>query len=325
MREEHAQYAGWGRLPRLRRLRLGVATIAISGARGFIGAALSQALTQRGDRVLPLQRPSSERSPSQQPGIAWDPEAGQIEAAGLEGISALVHLAGEAIADRRWSEAQKARIKESRTRGTALLARTIVGLRSKPEVFISASAIGIYGDRGEAPIDETAPPGDDFLSEVCRAWEEAAKPAEEAGIRVVHVRFGLVLHPDGGVLGKLLTPFKLGLGGKLGSGQQYMSWVARSDVVRALLHVLDHKQLRGAFNITAPNPTRNAELTASLGRVLQRPTVFAVPGFAARALFGEMADGALLSGARVLPARLLESGFSFEQPELEPYLRQVLG
>jgi len=300
-----------------------VLNIALSGSSGFIGSALRNALEARGDRVLRLLRPGAASSHGGAE-IPWDPERGTIDLQALEGLDAVVHLAGEGIADHRWSEAQKARIKESRARGTKLLAETLSRLSNKPASFVSASAIGIYGDRGATPIDEQAPPGDDFLSEVCVAWEQAAQPAEAAGIRVVHARFGIVLDPEGGALAKLLTPFRLGIGGKLGSGQQYMSWVSRADTVRALLHVLDTQSLRGPVNVTAPMPVTNAQLTEALGRALHRPTIFSVPGFAARALLGEMAQVALLVGARVLPRALLDSGFSFQHAMLDPYLRQAL-
>lgn len=298
-------------------------SIAVTGSSGFIGAALCMALEARGDRVLRLMRGSA--LPGQQkPGIAWDPEAGTIDSAGLAGIDALVHLAGEGIAARRWSEDQKERIKKSRVRGTQLLAEALSQLSPRPRTFLCASAIGIYGDRGATPLDEQAEPGSDFLSEVGVAWEAAAQPAEQAGIRVAHARFGIVLHPEGGALAKLLPPFRLGVGGKLGNGRQYMSWIARSDAVRALLHILDTETLRGPINVTAPNPVTNAQLTEELGKALHRPTIFTVPGFAARALFGEMAQVALLSGARVLPRRLLETGFVFEQPALAGCLKAVL-
>jgi uncharacterized protein (TIGR01777 family) len=293
-----------------------MATVAISGASGFIGAALTRALRARGDRVRPLVRPGR----GAEDAIAWDPEVGTLDTAALEGVDAVVHLAGESIAGARWSDAQKARIRDSRIRGTGLLASALCGLAHKPEVWVSGSAIGIYGDRGDEPLDETSSLGQDFLAEVCVAWESAAQPAAAAGIRVVHPRTGIVLGPAGGALAKMLTPFKLGVGGRLGSGQQYMSWIALSDAVRGLMFMVDQRELRGPVNLTAPQPVTNAEFTRALGHALKRPTVLPVPGFAARLAFGELADVALLSGQRVLPRRLLAAGFSFEQPQLAPYL-----
>lgn len=301
-----------------------MSTIVVSGSSGFIGSALCEALEARGDRVARLVRPGR-RVATDQRAIAWDPERRTIDPGALEGVDAVVHLAGEGIADRRWTEAQKKRIRDSRADGTKLLAHALSQLAEKPALFLCASAVGIYGDRGATPLDELADPGRDFLAEVCLAWEQAAQPAEHAGIRVAHSRFGVVLDPAGGALAKMLPPFKLGLGGKLGSGEQYMSWIARSDAVRALLHLLDTPTLSGAINVTAPTPVTNAQLTAALGKALRRPTVFAVPGFAARAVFGEMAQVALLSGARVLPRRLLDSGFQFEHADLDAYLAGALG
>lgn len=300
-----------------------MATIAVSGSSGFIGSVLCSALERRGDHVVRLVRAAPGSVPKA-PGIAWDPERGTIDAAGLEGLDAVVHLAGEGVANRRWSEAQKQRIKQSRARGTALLAETLSRLARRPSVLVCASAIGIYGDRGAEPIDETSAPGSDFLAEVCVAWEQAAQPAHDAGIRVVHTRFGIVLDPSGGALGKMLPPFRLGVGGKLGGGEQYMSWVTRDDTVRALLHVLDTPGVHGPVNVTAPAPASNAQFTEQLGAALHRPTVFTVPAFAARALLGEMADVALLGGARVLPNVLTKSGFTFQDPALGAYLQRAL-
>lgn len=295
-------------------------TVAISGASGFIGAALAAALEAEGVRVRPLVRPGKQADDA----IAWDPRAGRLDRDALEGLDALVHLAGEGIANGRWTEAQKAELRESRVRGTSLLARALAELRHKPKVWISASAVGYYGDRGDEAVDERAPPGDDFLAELAVAWEGASAPAEQAGIRVVHARFGVVLHPSGGALKRMLLPFKLGVGGKLGSGRQYMSWVSREDTVRALSFLLERDDARGPYNITAPEPVTNAALTQALGAALHRPAFLPVPGPLARLALGEMADVALLRGARVLPTRLLESGFRFAHPELRAYLNEVL-
>jgi uncharacterized protein (TIGR01777 family) len=294
--------------------------VAITGASGFIGSALSRALSAHGSEVRPLVRPGK-TAPG---GIAWDPRAGTIDAAGLEGVDALVHLAGENIAAGRWTAAQKAELRASRLAPTELLARTLAGLKNKPAVWISASAIGFYGDRGDAPVDEHAGPGSDFLSELAMAWEGATAPAQEAGIRVVHARFGVALDPTGGALAKMLLPFKLGLGGRIGSGTQVMSWVAREDAIAALVFLLEQPGAQGPYNVTAPRPVTNAEFTSALGHALSRPTIFPLPGALARLALGEMADVALLKGARVLPARLLESGFRFTYPELGPYLAKAL-
>lgn len=295
-------------------------TIAISGASGFIGSALTEYLEALGHHVRPLVRPGRQV----RDGIAWDPERGEIDLAELEGVHALIHLAGENVADGRWTEAKKARIRASRVRGTELLANSLPKLREPPKVWVSGSATGFYGDGGSRELDESSGPGRDFLASVVVAWEEAAKPAVAAGIRVVHPRFGIVLSPEGGALAKMLTPFKLGLGGRLGSGEQYMSWIALLDAVRALVHLMDHEGLQGPFNVTAPEPVTNREFTRALGEALRRPTALPVPAAFMRLAFGEMADAALLSGARVKPRRLLESGFQFQHPALGELLDQLL-
>jgi uncharacterized protein (TIGR01777 family) len=297
-----------------------VRTIAISGASGFVGSALVARLTARGDRVRPLVRPGGRADD----GISWDPERGTIDLAQLEGLDALVHLAGENVGDGRWTAAKKERIRESRVRGTTLLADALGRLRARPKVWISGSAVGYYGDRGQDEVDEDGAPGSDFLAEVTVAWEAAAAPATAAGVRVVHPRFGIVLAPHGGALAKMLPPFKLGVGGKLGSGTQAMSWIALSDAVQALIFALDHDALRGPFNVTAPRPVTNAEFTRALGSALHRPTVLGVPGPLARLALGEMADVALLGGVRALPRRLVAAGFTFEHPELGAYLAEAL-
>jgi uncharacterized protein (TIGR01777 family) len=301
-----------------------VATIAISGASGFVGSALCHALLARGDRVRILVRPGAARVPSKTEAIRWDPARGEIDLAALVGVDAVVHLAGESVADGRWSDAQKQRIEQSRVKGTSLLARALAGLEQKPEVFLSASAVGFYGAHGGEPLAERDPAGSDFLAQVCIRWEAAADPARQAGIRVVHPRFGLVLHPSGGALAKMLPAFRLLVGGKLGSGAQFMSWVALSDTLAALCFALAQRELTGPLNVTAPEPVTNEAFTRALGAALARPALMTVPRFALRALFGEMAEVALLSGARVLPQKLLDHGFSFAHPELAPYLASVL-
>jgi uncharacterized protein (TIGR01777 family) len=304
-----------------------MATIAVSGSNGFVGAALVSALRARGDQVRPLLRPTASggfgaHDPASV--VRWDPARGELDSGALEGVDGVVHLAGESLANGRWTDAQKQRIEQSRTRGTRLLAEGLAGLTRKPQVLLSASAIGYYGDRGVAELDESAERGDDFLARLCAAWEEAAAPARAAGLRVAHPRFGVVLHPSGGALAKMLPLFRWGMGGALGDGAQFMSWIALADVVRALLFTLDQSALEGPVNFTAPTPVTNAELTRSLARALARPGFMQVPRFALRAVLGEMADAALLASAKVLPRKLLELGFSFEEPELEPYLRSVL-
>jgi uncharacterized protein (TIGR01777 family) len=294
--------------------------IAISGASGFVGTALTSVLKRRGDRVRPLVRPGNHA----EDGISWDPAHGSIDLAQLEGLDALVHLAGDGIADGRWTEAKKARIRESRVKGTTLLAGALSHLTAKPKVWLSGSAVGYYGDRGADVVDESGPAGSDFLASVAVEWEAAAAPAVGLGIRVVHPRLGIVLAPHGGALQKMLLPFKLGLGGKFGSGHQGMSWISLNDTVRALVHMLDHAELTGPVNVTAPAPVTNVEFTRALGAALHRPTVFAVPGPLARLALGEMADGALLGGVCALPNKLLATGFQFEQPNLARFLTQIL-
>jgi len=242
----------------------------------------------------------------------------------LNGFDAVVHLAGENIAG-RWSQAKKAAIRDSRIKGTRLLAETLTRANQPPRVMVSASAIGFYGDRGDVILDEKATMGSGFLADVCKEWEDATKPASDAGIRVVNLRIGVVLTPAGGALAKMLTPFKLGVGGIMGSGKQYWSWVAIDDVVGAIGHALTTESLFGPVNAVAPEAATNHDLTKTLGKVLSRPTIFPMPAFAARLALGEMADALLLSSARVSPMKLIESGYTFKYPSLESALRHVLG
>jgi uncharacterized protein (TIGR01777 family) len=243
----------------------------------------------------------------------------------LEGLDAVVHLAGENIADGRWTDEKKRRIRESRVQGTRALCEALAQLENKPKVLVCASAIGYYGDRGETLVDENSSAGGGFLSDVCQEWEQATEPARKAGIRVVNLRIGVVLSPKGGALAKMLLPFQMGAGGNLGSGKQYMSFVALDDVVGAIYHALTTESLSGPVNAVAPNPVRNSEFTKALGKVLHRPTIAPVPAFGARLLFGEMADALLLSSTRVAPTRLLESGYKFQCPDIDSALRHVLG
>jgi len=296
-------------------------TILVTGASGLIGSALIPVLTREGHRIIRLVR--AEPKPGEA-AIRWDPEAGILETAGLAGLDAVVHLAGENIAG-RWTTGKKARIRDSRVKGTRLLSESLARLPEPPNVLVCASATGYYGDRGEEPLQEESAPGSGFLAEVCREWEAAADAAVQRGIRVVHLRFGLVLSPKGGALARMLLPFRLGVGGIVGSGSQYWSWIALDDAVHAVHHALFTDTLRGPVNAVAPHPVTNREFTKILGRVLGRPTPFPVPAFAARFLFGEMADALLLASARVEPAKLLASGYRFRYPELEGALHHLLG
>ncbi len=306
----HRRYSGAGSMQ-----------IAIAGASGLIGSALAPFLTTGGHQVHTLVR-GRPTSPSE---IAWDPAAGKIDAERLAGCDALVNLAGEGIATRRWTAAQKERILTSRVESTTLLARTLAGLNPRPRVWVCASAIGFYGDRGDELLDEASRTGEGFLPDVCQSWEAATAPAADAGIRVIRIRFGIVLSPAGGALAKMLPPFRMGAGGRLGDGRQYMSWIALDDVVGAIHHSIMHDTLSGPVNGVGPHPATNLEFTKTLGRVLHRPTIFPMPAPVVRLAFGEMGDALLLSSARVRPARLLESGYAFRYPDLEAALRHLLG
>ena len=298
--------------------------ILVSGSTGLVGSALVPVLRSAGHEVIRLvRRPSAALGPDDAT-VQWNPETGELDGSRLEGIEAVVHLAGENIAARRWTAAQKARIRDSRVRGTALLSDRLANLAQPPATLVAASAIGYYGDRGDELLSEDSPSGNDFLSEVCRQWEAASLPAEEKGIRVVRLRLGIVLSPRGGALAKMLLPFKLGAGGKIGSGQQHLSWIALDDAVGALCQALTDSNLSGPVNAVAPNPATNLEFTKTLGRVLSRPTLFPMPALAARIAFGEMAEALLLGSTRVEPRRLAGSGYSFQYPTLEAALRHLL-
>jgi uncharacterized protein (TIGR01777 family) len=300
--------------------------IIVTGSTGLVGSALVRSLLAEGHEVTRMVRGDSQtfRAPGTA-AVRWNPEQGTIDAAELEGHDAAVHLAGEPVAGGRWTDEKKRRILDSRVKSTKLLAETLAGLREKPKVLVSASAIGFYGNRGGEVLHEESASGEDFLSEVCREWEKAALPASQAGIRVVHLRIGIVLSPDGGALAQMLTPFKLGIGGRIGSGSQYMSWIALDDVVGIIKHALDDEQVRGPVNTVAPHPATNDEFTKALGRALNRPALLPMPAFALRLALGrEMADALLLGGARVEPARLKATGYRFLYPELEGALRHVL-
>ncbi|MER6851158.1 TIGR01777 family oxidoreductase [Streptomyces flaveolus] len=293
--------------------------IAVAGASGLIGSALVRSLTADGHEVVRLVR----RAPRGADEVRWDPAAGHVDAAGLEGCDAVVNLAGAGVGDRRWSEEYKARIRDSRVLGTRALAGAVASLERPVRVFVNGSAIGFYGETGGRPVDESAPAGEGFLPSVCVEWEDAAAPAREAGVRTVFVRTGLVVARHGGAWGRLFPLFRAGLGGRLGDGSQYWSFVALHDEVAAIRHLLDRDDLSGPFNVTAPHPLTNREITAAMGRVLHRPTLFAVPAPVLRTVLGEM-SGDVLGSARVLPARLLESGFRFAFPEIEGAIRAAL-
>lgn len=298
--------------------------LVVSGSHGFIGSALVSSLTADGHRVIRLVRAERSSSAVAESEIVWNPEAAYVDTAKLEGKDALIHLAGEPIPG-RWTPKKKARILESRFQGTRLLAEALSHLTQPPQVFVSASAIGYYGDRGDEILREESPSGRGFLAQVCREWEAATEPAAKKGIRVVNLRMGIVLGKDGGALAQMLFPFRLGLGGRIGAGGQYMSWIALDDLVGAVQHVLATGSLRGPINAVAPNPVRNAEFAKTLGKVLSRPTIFPLPAFLVRLVFGQMGEEALLWGQRVEPARLKASGYAFRFPELDGALRHILG
>ncbi len=295
--------------------------IAVTGSTGLVGSALVAALEGRGHLVRRLVRHEVQDAERE---IRWNPDAGEIDAAELNGVDAVVHLAGENIAGGRWSEDFKRRILESRTKGTRLLAETLAGLELKPSVMVSASATGYYGNRGDEEVDELSPSGNGFLAEVCREWEAAAQPAHDADIRLVKLRIGPVLSPKGGALAKMLPPFKMCVGGVIGSGRQYFSWIALDDLVNAIIFALENESLVGPVNAVTPGAVTNREFTKTLGRVLGRPTILPMPAFAARLAFGEMADEMLLGGVRVAPHELTAANFKFAYPELEPALRHLL-
>lgn len=295
--------------------------VAITGSTGFIGRRLTDALRDAGHRVLPVVRPGSANVVGET--IKWDISAGRIDAHGLDGVDAVVHLAGQGIADSRWTDEQRRRILDSRVDGTTLLTGALAGLDHPPSVLLSGSAVGYYGDTGDRATDESGAAGDDFPATVCVAWERATAPAEDAGIQVTHLRTGVVQSTEGGALAKQLLPFKLGLGGRVGDGRQYISWIHVHDEVRAIVHLLT-AGVAGPVNLTAPNPVTNAEYTKTLGAALHRPTTI-LPMFGPRLLYGrDLADSLLLTSQRVVPVALEESGFTFEHPELDGALRDLL-
>jgi hypothetical protein len=299
-------------------VEVGPLRVVVTGSSGFIGTALTRALEARGDRVVRLTRGASANGPT------WDPDAGTISTVAFDGADAVVHLAGVGIGDKKWTPEQKRAVLDSRVKGTTLLADTLAELPAKPGVLVSGSAVGYYGDGGDTVLDESSPNGD-FLADVCRQWEACTQPAADAGVRVVNIRTGIVLHPDGGALQQLLTPFRLGLGGRIASGKQWMSWIALPDEVGAIIHALDHDTLRGPVDLTAPNPVTNAELTKTLGRVLHRPTVLPTPLLPLKLRYGaELVHALLVIGQRALPRKLEAAGYEFAHPELEGALQALL-
>lgn len=297
--------------------------IAISGSTGLVGSEFARLLEDNGHQAIPMLRTESSAN-SDGTEIHWDPSNGRLDPEQLEGLDAVVHLAGENIAARKWSSEQKERILQSRVQGTTLLAGALAKLKTPPTTFVSASAIGYYGAVRKEPLDESSDVGKDFLADVCKQWEECAQPAVAAGIRVVNMRIGVVLDRRGGALQKMLTPFKAGVGGKVGHGRQKMSWISNHDVVRAILFILENQELQGPVNVVSPQPVTNVEFTKALGRVLKRPTLFPLPALAVRLIFGEMGEKTILSDLEVHPKQLLAHGFSFSHPDLDSALRYSL-
>jgi uncharacterized protein len=294
--------------------------ILISGSHGLVGSALTKSLEAQNHEVFRLVR----HAPNSQTEVEWSPDRYSIALARIEGFDAVVSLAGENIAEGRWTDEKKKRIRESRVKGTKLLGDALANLSAPPRTFICASAIGYYGNRGDEMLTENSERGNDFLADVCAEWEQATALAAEKGIRVVNARFGIILDQEGGALKKMLPPFRMGVGGKLGSGKQWMSWITLDDVIGALNFALTNEALQGPVNYVAPNPVTNTEFTKTLGKVLSRPTLFPVPAFAIKLLFGEMGETLLLGSLRVQPARLAEAGYSFKHAELGAALRDIL-
>lgn len=293
----------------------------ITGSSGFIGSALVETLRSQGEEVVRLLR-TQDNLPDD--AIGWDPEREKYNLKDFEHFDAVINLAGENIASGRWTEEKKRKIHDSRVNGTKALCRCLAKLQDPPKVLVSASASGYYGNKGDEVLAEGNQNGAGFLAAVCRDWEAATEPAKKKGIRVVHPRIGMVLAANGGALAKLVTPFKMGLGGVLGSGKQYISWITLDDLLNAILFAIKTESLEGPINVGTPHPVTNEQFTKTLGEVLNRPTVMSVPDFAAKLAFGEMADEVLLSSVRMLPVRLREAGFTFKHPEIKEALREVL-
>lgn len=295
--------------------------VAVSGSSGLVGSMLVPSLREQGHTVVRLVREA--QVAGEEDRVLWDPASGAFRAERLEGFDAVVHLAGEPI-DQRWSQAARERILTSRVDGTKMLVDGLKRLQDPPEVLVSASAVGYYGDRGEAQLEEAAEPGDNWVAGVCEAWEQATEPAARAGMRTVQLRFGIILSPEGGALAKMLPPFRLGLGGPIAGGDQWYSWISRRDAGRAVERALEDEQLEGPVNTSTPNPATNAAFTEALGAALNRPTVFPIPGFAMRMLYGPMADELLMASARMVPAKLEKVGFAWQDPEIGPAFERML-
>ncbi|MFD3699757.1 TIGR01777 family oxidoreductase [Streptomyces sp. NPDC058646] len=293
--------------------------IAVTGSTGLIGSALVRSLRADGHEVVRFVR----RAPAAADEARWDPAAGRVDPAGLTGCAAVVHLAGAGVGEHRWTAAYKKEIRDSRVLGTAALASALAALDEPPAVLVSGSAIGYYGDTGDRPVDEDAPAGQGFLPSVCVEWEAAAEPARAAGIRTVFARTGLVVSGEGGAWGRLFPIFRAGIGGRLGSGRQYWSYISLRDEIAALRHIVADPSLSGPVNLTAPEPLTNRQVTAAMGRVLRRPALLPVPAPALRIVLGEFSED-VLGSQRVLPARLLESGFVFRDPGIEAAIRAAL-
>ena len=297
--------------------------ILISGSTGLIGSHLVRHFVDSGDDVYRLVRPETQRVSEPDRVVEWDIRAGTINRRKLSGFDAVINLAGENLSAGPWMDERKRRILKSRTVSTSLLANALAENEQPPRVFVSASAVGFYGDRGDETLTDDSAAGDGFLADVCKQWEDAAKPAAQAGIRVVHPRFGMVLSQDGGALAKMLPTFRFGLGGRFGNGTQYMPWIAIEDVVGIVDHIIRTDSLSGAVNVVAPEPATNAEFTEVLGEVLSRPTLTIVPAFALKLMFGDMAREMLLASQRVVPTRLTASGYVFRRPTLQQALEGV--
>ena len=294
--------------------------ILIGGSHGLVGTALIKSLETEGHEIFRLVR----HAPTSKTEVEWSPDRYSIALARIEGFDAVVNLAGESIAEGRWTEDKKRRIRESRVKGTKLLGDALANLAVPPKIFVCASAIGFYGNRGDELLTETSAAGGDFLAKVCAEWEDATALATEKGIRVVNARFGVILDTNGGALKKMLPPFRMGAGGKVGSGKQWMSWIALDDVVAGIQFALANDSIRGPVNFVAPVPVTNAEFTKTLGKVLSRPTILPIPAFAIKLLFGEMGEALLLGGQRVAPERLVAEGYEFSYPQLEQALVHIL-
>ncbi|MFT7617610.1 MAG: hypothetical protein ACI97A_001249 [Planctomycetota bacterium] len=296
--------------------------ILMTGSTGLVGRALSQELSRNGHEVVPAIRSFKSTSPDD---VVWDHNHGIADVYSVKGIDAVVHLAGENVASGRWTKARKERIRDSRIEGTTALCKSLALLDDPPKILVAASAVGFYGDRGDEVLDEEAVSGKGFLADVSREWEAATKAAEDVGIRVVKMRLGAVLSREGGALKAMLPPFKMGVGGKMGSGSQYMAWITLRDAVRAFALALQDESLSGPVNVVAPQAITNLEFTKAMGRALKRPTIFPLPGFMAKLVIGEMADELLLSSMRVTPKKLEESGFQFADSTIDSALESLLG